>query len=90
VIHKEAVAALNYTQEAMRTYYDRKALQPPDYKEGDLVMLNGKNIRTKRPSKILNPKLYGPFKIIEAKGQSAFKLEISPTWKIHPPSMFRC
>jgi len=47
-------------------------------------MLNGKNIRTKQPSKKLSPKLYEPFKIIEAKGQCAFKLEISPTWKIHP------
>jgi len=83
-IHKRVVEALNYTREAMRRYYDRKALQQPDYKEGDLVMLNGKNIRTKRPSKKLSPKLYGPFKIIAAKGQRAFKLEISPTWKIHP------
>jgi hypothetical protein len=83
-IHKRAVEALNYTREAMRRYYDRKALQQPDYNEGDLVMLNGKNIRTKRPSKKLSPKLYGPFKIIEARGQRAFKLEISPTWKIHP------
>jgi len=84
VIHKRAVEALNYTREAMRRYYDRKALQQPDYKEGDLVILNGKNIRTKRPSKKLSPKLYGPFKIIEAKGQRACKHEISPTWKIHP------
>jgi len=51
MIHKRAVEALNYTREAMKKYYDRKALQQPDYKEGDLVMLNGKNIRTKRPSK---------------------------------------
>jgi len=68
----------------MRRYYDRKALQQPDYKEGDLVMLNVKNIRTKPPSKKLSPKLYGPCKIIEAKGQRAFKLEISLTWRIHP------
>ena len=47
-------------------------------------MLNGKNIRTKRPSKKLSPKLYEPFKIIEAKGQRAFKIAISPTWRIHP------
>jgi len=78
-IHKQAVEALNYTREAMKRYYDQKALQQPDYKEGYLVMLNGKNICTKRPSKKSSPKLYGPFKIIVAKGQHAFKLEISPT-----------
>ena len=82
-IHKRAVQALNYTREAMKKYYDQKALQQPDYKEGDLVMLNWKNICTKRPSKKLSPKLYGPFKIVEAKGQHTFKLEISPIWKIH-------
>jgi len=68
----------------MKKYYNRKALQQTDYKEGDLVMLNGKHIRTKRPSRKLSPKLYGPFKIREAKGQCAFKLEISPKWRIHP------
>jgi len=47
-------------------------------------MLNGKNIRTKRPSKKLSPKLYDPFKIIEASGQGTFKLKRSLTWRIHP------
>jgi len=47
-------------------------------------MLNRKNIRTKRPSKKLSSKLYGPFEIIEAKGERIFKLEISLTWGIHP------
>ena len=87
-IHKRVVEALNYTQEAMKKYYERKALQQPDYKAGDLVMLNGKNICTKRSSKKLSPKLYGPFSIIEARGQQAFKLEISPTWRIHPTFHF--
>jgi len=49
-----------------------------------LVMLNAKNIRTKRPSKKLGPKLYGTFKVLEKKGSRAYRLEISPRWKIHP------
>jgi len=68
----------------MKKYYDQKALQQPDYIAGHFVMLNGKNICTKRPSKKLSPKLYGPLKIIEARGQHAFKLEILPIWRIHP------
>ena len=48
------------------------------------VMLNAKNIHTKRPSKKLSPKLYGPFKVLEKKGSRAYKLEISPRCKIHP------
>ena len=48
-------------------------------------MLNAKNIRTKRPTKKLSPKLHRPFKVLEVrKGERAFKLEITPRWKIHP------
>jgi len=47
-------------------------------------MLNAKNIRTKRPSKKLAPKLYGPFKILEQRGELPYKLELSERWKIHP------
>ena len=68
----------------MGKYYDRRAKQQPDFKVSDKVMLNAKHIRTKRPSKKLSPKLYGPFKILEKRGERAFKLEISPRWKIHP------
>jgi len=55
----------------MRRYYDRKDKQQPDFKVGDLVMLNAKNIRTKRPSKKLAPKLYDLFKILEQRGELA-------------------
>ena len=47
-------------------------------------MLNAKNIRTKRPTKKLSPRLYGPFKVLEKRGNRALKLDISPRWKIHP------
>jgi len=68
----------------MKKYYDRKGTEQPSIEVGDLVMLNAKNIRTRRPSKKLSPKLYGPFKVLEKKGNRAYKLEISPRWKIHP------
>jgi len=83
-IHKQTVEALNYSREAMNKYYDQKALPQLEYEEGDLVMLKAKIICTKRPLKRLSPKLYGPFKIIEAKGQRTCKLEISSRWRIHP------
>jgi len=37
--------------EAMGRYHDQKAKQDAAFKVGELVMLNAKNIRTKRPSK---------------------------------------
>jgi len=83
-IHEQAKESLERTREAMGRYYDRKAKQQPDIQVGDLVMLNGKNIRTKRPSKKLAPKLYGPFKVLEQRGKLAYKIEISDRWDIHP------
>ena len=46
-------------------------------------MLNAKNIRTKRPSPKLAPRLCGPFKIVEQCGNLVNKLQISDRWKIH-------
>ena len=68
----------------MKKYYKRKVTEQPRIEVGDLVMLNAKNISTKRPSKKLGAKLYGPFIVLEKKGSRAYKLEISPRWKIHP------
>jgi len=82
-VHQQAKRSLENTRESMNKYYDRKAREQPNIEVGDLVMLNAKNIRTKRPSKKLSPKLYGPFKVLEKKGSGAYKLEISPGWKIH-------
>jgi len=83
-IHQQAKQTLENTRESRKKYYDRKARAQPNIEVGDFVMLNAKNIRTKRPSKKLSPKLYGPFKVLEKKGSRAYKLEISPRWKIHP------
>jgi len=83
-IHRQAKQTLENTCESMKEYYDRKATEQPSIEVGDLVMFNAKNIRTKRLSKKLSPKLYGPFTVFEKQGSRTFKLEISPRWKIHP------
>ena len=49
-----------------------------------MVMLNARNIHTKRASMKLSPKLYAPVKVLEKNGCLASQLEISPGWKIHP------
>ena len=82
--HLQAHEALDQTRESKSKYSDRKAKQQPDIAVGDLVMLNAKKIRTVRPTKKLSPKLYGPFKVMEKRGNRAFNLEISTRWKIHP------
>jgi len=85
VTHQHVRKALEQTRKEMSKYYDRKTRQQPDIEVGDLVRLNAKNIRTKRPTKKLSPRMYRPFKVLEIKkGARAFKLEISPRWRVHP------
>jgi len=47
------------------------------------VWLENKNIHSNRPSKKLNNKRYGPFKIPKNIGSGAFELELSEGWMIH-------
>lgn len=58
--------------------------QPPLFKKGDKVWLEGKNITTTHPSAKLRPKRFGPFRIDDVLGPITFKLKLPPTWKIHP------
>jgi len=83
-IDQQGKQTLENTRESIKKYYDRKAKEQHRIEVGDLVMLNAKNIHTERPSKKLSPKLYGPFNVLEKKGSRAYKLDISPRWKIHP------
>ena len=76
--HLKAHKALDQTLESMSKYYDQKVKQQPEIAVGDLVMLNANNMRTKLATNKLSPKLYGPFKVMEKRGNLAFKLEISP------------
>ena len=47
------------------------------------MWLENKNIHLDRPSKKLNNKRYGPFKISKNIGSGAFELELPERWMIH-------
>ena len=83
-VQNKARKTLEQTREVMKKYYDQLATPQPDIDIGRLVMLNARNIRTKRTTKNLSPRLYGPFKVLQERGHRAFKLDISPRWIIHP------
>ena len=53
-----------------------------DYKVGDMMFLNSKNIKTQRPLKKLDEKMLRPFKIVKKVGR-AFQLELPRTMLIH-------
>ena len=71
-------------QRTQAAYYDKSKRPIPTLNIGDEVYLNTKNIQTERPSKKLDHKRVGPFKIIEKIGSHAFKLDLPASMKIHP------
>jgi hypothetical protein len=56
----------------------------PKYKEGDLVWLEGKNLRINQPTTKLAPRRHGPFKITQVMSAVNYRLELPTQWSIHP------
>jgi hypothetical protein len=82
-IHERAIKELEITRTMMSRYYDQHRLPQPEYEVGTQVMLNTKIIRTRRPTKKLAPKLYGPFRVIERIGTRPYRLGLQERWRIH-------
>ena len=59
-----------------KKYSDRNRLPAPELKIGDEVWLSAQNIRTTRPTKKLDSRQLGPFKIAELIGSHAVRLEL--------------
>jgi hypothetical protein len=61
-----------------------KHCDTPKYKEGDLVWLEGKNLRLNQPTAKLVPRRHGPFKITQVMSAVNYRLELPTQWSIHP------
>ena len=66
---KDATAALAHAAEDMKRYYDKYHLEAPNYQPGDLVYLEGTNLKSDRPAKKLDDRRFGPFKILKKVGE---------------------
>jgi hypothetical protein len=64
-------------------YADQRRNPAPLFEQGDLVWLNTRNIRTRRPSRKLDHRKIGPFKVFEIIGSHAYRLELPDTIRIH-------
>ena len=62
-VHKKLKERLEESIEKMKKYYDKKRKSIKPFKKGELVMLNGKNIRTELRCKKLEDKMFGPFEV---------------------------
>ena len=68
----------------MYWYYDKKKIKGPIFKEGDMVYLSTKNIKTKRPSHKLNYKYIGLYKIKWTVKKDVYKLDLLPKVRLYP------
>jgi len=78
-LRNEMVAA----QLQKKEYYDLHRKPDLNLQSGDMVWLLPRNIKTTRPSKKLDYKIIGPFKILAKRGTSAYKLALPPSMAIH-------
>ena len=67
----------------MKKQFNKKRRNPQGLKVGDNVWIENKNIHLNRPSKKLDNKRYGPFRISKDIGLEAFQLELPERWMIH-------
>ena len=63
-------------QKNIKNQFDKKRRNPQELKVGDNVWLENKNIQSNRPSKKLDNKRYGPFRISKDIGSEVFQLEL--------------
>ena len=76
-MQEEAKAALEHAVDEMAHYYDRNRGTAPKYQEGDRVWLSTRNYTTNHPTKKLDHKWIGPFKIVKAISPAAVKLQLT-------------
>ena len=56
----------------------------PQYHEGDLVWLEGRNLHTSQPAAKLAARRHGPFPVEQVLSPVTYKLSLPSTWNIHP------
>jgi hypothetical protein len=83
-VHNKAATALEKNQKTMKKYYDARRRDAPEFKVGDKVWLEGKDVTTDRPTKKLDDRRLGPYEILEKVGASAYKLRLPETDLSHP------
>jgi hypothetical protein len=74
---------LRKAQEYQSRYYNNKH-KPEVFHQGDLVLLSTKHINIlHQPNKKLSSKFIGPFRVQDAVGTQAYRLQLPPNYRIH-------
>jgi hypothetical protein len=80
---EEAKSTLEIANEHMKHFYDHRINNAPEFKPGDKVWLDAKNVKQCRPSAKLSNRRLGPFEVLEKVGIVDYKLRLLDQYKIH-------
>ena len=81
--HKTAKKALEWSNVLMKNQYDKHKKPVINYKPGDKVYINVEHLPSVQQSRKLEKKNFGPYKIVEKVGQSAYRIKIPVSWKVY-------
>ena len=73
----ETRSALKLAAEDMARFYDQDHREAEVFQPGDKVWLDGRNIKTVRPTKKMDDRWFGPFVIDKAVSRNAYKLKLT-------------
>jgi hypothetical protein len=83
-LKEELQASMRWAQAKQAEYANENRMPAPELKVGDKVMLDTRNLRTRRPCPSLDYKNRGPFVISKVINNMAYKLELPSTMsRIH-------
>ena len=82
-VHQQCLERLEGTRKQMGKHADPHRVEHPLYQIGDKVLINAKNMRTRRPSKKLNHRYLGPFPITKLIGSKAVQVGLPKTMHCH-------
>jgi len=83
-IHDHLRTEMHRAQLCYQQTADTHRLPALDYQVGDLVWLDARNWKTRRPSAKLDHRRHGPFKIARKISSHAFRLELHSSMQVHP------
>ena len=82
-LHQTLREEMTTAQLRQKQNYDKYRKPDPNLKSGELVWFLPRNVKTTRPSKKLEHKKMGPFRIIKNVGTSSYKLDLPASITIH-------
>jgi len=87
-VHEYCASMIKRAQERYARFHNKLFTKPPQFKKGEKVLLDLKNIKTKRPTRKFDDKRWGPIEIEKVVGHDAYKLKLPKTARIH--NVFTC